>query len=134
MHNQGEEVTFENYDQTPLHMNEVAASGKIKTWDSKGEKEIVVKQNWAASRNRYTLMCGVSSNPIAAPPGTPEVVFKGAGRAKYTSQPGISSQWAPKGSYREEHVVHFIKNNLRQNEDAVEAAKWKVLAASLRIQ
>jgi hypothetical protein len=58
---------------------------------------------------------------MAAPPG----------KTKYTPQPGISSQWAEKGSYREANVVHFIKHNLRQDESAIEFLKWKVLAPGL---
>lgn len=94
-----EAMAVENYDQTPLLLIGVCELGAAaKTWDTVGNKAVEVKMNWAATRQRYTLMVGVSSMLQAAPPSLPEMVFKGKGKVKYTRCRSISTSsqvWIP---------------------------------------
>ena len=55
-------------------------------------------------------MTSITSNKMASLPNL-EFVFKGMGkRVKLNVPNNVSMQWAPKGSYRLEHVLKFIKN------------------------
>ena len=94
-------------DQMPLHRNE---SSQEKTLSFKGASQTTfVKENHMLSRERITVMTSVTSKKTFSGPGL-EFVFKGVGkRVKLNPPPSISIQWAPKGSYRLEHVLKFIE-------------------------
>jgi hypothetical protein len=107
---------------------EAGASGNQKTWNQEGESYVAVVQNFAASRSRYTLFCGMTSRPGVAQAALPEVVFKGKGVRKPPRTPaGITVQWTDKGSYRTENVVHFIQHNLRHGEPITAKTPWRML-------
>ena len=92
-------------DQMPLHRNE---SSNEKTLNFKGAPQTTyVKENHSFSRERITVMTSVASGRLSSAPSL-EFVFKGAGKRVILNPPsGITVQWAPKGSYRLEHVVKF---------------------------
>ena len=92
-------------DQMPLHRNE---SSNEKTLNFKGAAQTTyVKENHSLSRERITVMTSVSSGKQATAPKL-EFIFKGAGkRVKLDPPSGVTVQWAPKGSYRLEHVQNF---------------------------
>ena len=94
-------------DQMPLHRNE---SSEQKTLNFKGASQSTyVKENHSLSRERITVMTSVASNKTASSPNL-EFVFKGVGkRVKLNVPKNVSVQWAPKGSYRSEHVLKFIE-------------------------
>ena len=80
--------------QMPLHRNECADQ---KTFKFKGV-ECYVKENDMLSRERVTAYTQMSSDPECK--FKPEVLFKGkCTRTKLSPPPGVSAQWAPKGSY-----------------------------------
>ena len=93
-------------DQMPLHTNECAHT---KSLNFKGQTQTTfVKENHMLSRERITVMTSVSSFPKVVPPNL-EFVFKGVGtRTKLNPPPKVSFQWAPKGSYRLEHMQSFV--------------------------
>ena len=92
-------------DQMPLHRNE--SSGE-KTLNFKGSSQTTyVKENHSLSRERTTVMTSLSSEKVSTAPKL-EFVFKGVGtRVKLDPPAGVTVQWAPKGSYRVEHMVKF---------------------------
>ena len=92
-------------DQMPLHRNE--SSGE-KTLNFKGSSQTTyVKENHSLSRERTTVMTSLSSEKVSTAPKL-EFVFKGVGTwVKLDPPAGVTVQWAPKGSYRVEHMVNF---------------------------
>ena len=75
----GRDLVCEGYDQKGLHMNE-GGSKNTGTLDIKGAPEVRLKENHAATRQRLSLMTGVTSSEeeatlIGGPPL--EVLFKG---------------------------------------------------------
>ena len=95
-------------DQMPLHESEGA---NTKSLSIRGE-DVYVKENYAASRKRVTVMTTVSSS-ASTPPRHVEFVFKGMGTRTTVRIPygiPISVQWAPKGSYRLDQLLHFVES------------------------
>ena len=94
-----------NGDQMPLHRNE---SSTQKTLNFTGV-DTFVKENYMLSRERVTAFTQVCSDPRIQ--FQPEFVFKGKGtRSHLNPPPGVNVQWAPKGSYRLEHMIRTIGN------------------------
>ena len=92
-------------DQMPLHSNE---SSNVKTLNFKGAPQTTyVKENHSLSRERITAMTSLASGrPFSAP--ELEFVFKGTSkRVKLNPPSGVTVQWAPKWSYKLEHVMKF---------------------------
>ena len=68
-----------------------------------------VKENHSLSQERITVMTSVASSKTASSPNL-EFVFKEVGKIVELYVPNnVSVQWAPKGSYRLEHVLKFIE-------------------------
>ena len=83
----------------PLHRNE-SASQKSLTFKN---QSCFMKENYILSRERVTQMSSTTSP-------TPEMLFKGIGtRTKLNPPKGLNSQWAPKGSYRLEHMLEMVE-------------------------
>ena len=109
------DLICEGYDQKGLHMNE-GGSKNTGSLDIKGAPEVRLKENHAATRQRLSLMTGVtSSTEEAARPGGPplEICFKGMTDKILRGvelRPGMQTSLAfsPKGSYRAELVVRFF--------------------------
>ena len=69
-----------------------------------------VKENYNLSGERVTVFTQVSSDPDLTL--KPEFVFKGKGtRTSLHPSDGIKYNWAPKGSYRLEQMLHTIRKN-----------------------
>ena len=91
-------------DQMPLHRNEL---GQVKTMAFKGSSQpVFVKENHSLSRERCTVMTTISSSDTIPPP-PPEFLFKGEGTRTKLLKP---AQWAPKGSYRLQNMLNYIKS------------------------
>ena len=89
----------------PLHRSE---SNTQKTLNFTGV-DTFVKEKYMLSRERVTAFTQVCSDPRVQ--FQPEFVFKGKGtRGHLNPPPGVNVQWAPKGSYRLEHMIHTIGN------------------------
>ena len=68
-----------------------------------------VKENHSLPQERITVMTSVASNETTSSPNL-EFVFKWVGKIVELNVPNnVSVQWAPKGSYRLEHVLKFIE-------------------------
>jgi hypothetical protein len=117
-------LRFRAYDQKPLWHNSL--SGR-RTLACMGTREVEVRENHAASRQRFTAMTKcVDIGPAQTPeesygqsggsrdPRRLVILFKGAGSANVraslsTDKPDtVLLQFAPKGSYRLEHVLEFL--------------------------
>jgi hypothetical protein len=111
---------FYGIDEKPIHFNE-SGSKAVRTLELTGAPCVKLKENHAASRERASLMTSVSSDLLEAAVASNmplEVLFK-AQSARRTAAlqipPGLklSVQWAPKGSYRQEHIIAYLKRWLR---------------------
>ena len=93
-----------NGDQMPFHRNESAGQETL----SLKSEETFVKENYMLSRERITCFTQLCSDPKVDLKS--EFVFKGKGTRTHLTPPeGVNYQWAPKGSYRIEHILDMIK-------------------------
>lgn len=107
-------------DEKPIHFNE-AGSKAVRTLEIQGAPSVRLKENHAASRERASLMTMVtSSRSEASSPATMplEIMFRAqsAQRTRKLEAPAdlkVSIQWAPKGSYRQSHIVAYLRKWLR---------------------
>ena len=98
-----------NGDQMPLHRNESSSEKILSTT----RYDTYVKENYSLSRKRVTTFTQVSSDPKVLV--NPEFAFKGKGtRTVLNPPPSTKFQWAPKGSYRLEHMLGTIQNLLNR--------------------
>ena len=97
--------TIINGDQTPLRRN---GSSSEKTLSIAGY-DTYVRGNYSLFREQVTAFTQVGSYQKVLV--NPEFVFKGKGtRTVLNPPPGIKFQWAPKGSYRPQHMLKTIQN------------------------
>ena len=114
----GHDLPIMGCDQKPLHFNE-EGSKCCKTLHFKGAPEVPLKENHSATRERFSLFTTVFSDRAAAlaPGGPPlEVLFRGketvlAGLG-LPSGSNITLSFGPKGSYRLEHCLKFLRRAL----------------------
>lgn len=129
------DLICEGYDQKGLHMNE-GGSKNTGSLDIKGAPEVRLKENHAATRQRLSLMTGVTSSfeeasRLGGPPL--EVCFKGMTDKvlrglELRRDMQISLAFGPKGSYRAEHVVRFLERWLRPwTEEREASADYRLL-------
>ena len=120
-------LNFRSYDQKPLYFN---TAGNLGTLAGMDEHEVEVNENCHATRQRFTVMTkSVSKDPdetmadVAARShnsGNPEsiaVLFKASGSgerilADLKVPENVKVQFGPKGSYRTEHVLEWLKHDL----------------------
>ena len=103
-------------DEKPMHFNE-SGSKNVNTLEIAGVKAVRLKTNHAASRERVSVMTCVTSDPlVASRPSKPplEILFraKSKRRTAKLSVPddtSVSLSWAVKGSYRQEHILQYLK-------------------------
>ena len=115
----GHDVAHSMYgiDEKPIHFNE-AGSKNVRTLELVGAPAVRLKQNHANTRERASWMTTVTSNKEAAsqPRFLPsELLYKArsAARTRKLRLPAdvnISVQWATKGSYREDHILQFLRS------------------------
>ena len=117
-------------DEKPVHFNE-SGSKNVRTLEIVGAPAVRLKQNHAATRERVSLMTCVSSDQRAAvqPRRLPlELLFKARSPKRIRSlrvppDLNISLQWADKGSYRQEHLLLFLRRWLDPWSDERAAAQ-----------
>ena len=110
---------FYGVDEKPLHFNE-NGSKATRTLEIEGAPSVRLKENHAATRERCSLMTMVTSSPAMAssPALVPvEVLFKAQSPKRTRSlvvplDLRFTVQWAPKGSYREEHILRYLEKVL----------------------
>ncbi len=116
----GLDPTIVGFDQKPLHFNELG-SKNTGTLHMEGAPEVKLKENHAATRERFSLMTSVTSSKAEASAvgGPPlQVMFRGStdrvlrGLRVDPPLPGVTLAFGPKGSYRAEHVVRFLEQAL----------------------
>jgi len=103
-------LKFVGFDQKPFYFNSSVAA---KTLAIRGCRKAAVKENVAASRERYTLMTNVQSwNPEAPPPCAIMFRVVSSTGARIRARLNVPHPWllqfAQKGSYRTEHVLAFL--------------------------
>ena len=137
-------LRFVGFDQKPLYFNSPAAQ---KTLATAGARRVAVKENLAASRERFTVMTSVPSwcpresglgwtsrygdkAPMIA------VLFKSPTasahriRAKLTPPADCMLQFAEKGSYRLSNLIGFLDWFLKSDQSGVAVAPAAGAAAA----
>ena len=114
----GHDLPIMGCDQKPLHFNE-EGSKCCKTLHFMGAPEVPLKENHSATRERFSLFTTVYSDRAAAlAPGGPhlEVLFRGKEKdlaeLEVPSGVNISLGFGPKGSYRLEQCLIFLRRAL----------------------
>ena len=123
--------SFWGVDEKPIHFNE-SGSKNARTLELVGAPEVQLKQNHAATRERVSIMTCVTSRPGAQLPL--ELLFRAqtpfrtsglkvpADHIAAKNMP-VTFQWAPKGSYRQEHLIHYLGHVLDPWTDARAASR-----------
>ena len=109
-----DKLKFLGFDQKPLYFNSALDD---KSLDLRGKSRVVVRECVAASRQRFSVMttCGswyVWGDPARPPPIA--VMFRADGDGSRIRQAlfpheNVCLQFAPKGSYRVEHVLEWLE-------------------------
>jgi len=132
---------LDGFDQKPFHFNE-SGSRIHKTLHWKGVPEVPLKECASAVRCRWTA-CTWTSSRIARFEEYPplEALFKGGeiiqgnmddmlmslrAGGDHGELSFFSAQVCPKGSYRVEHVVSFLRTHL---EEAGPGRRWRIILA-----
>ena len=121
-------------DQKPIYMNEGGHKNQP-TCHFEGAELAVAKDNVAQSRERVSVMTTVTSDMAEALAGRLPVAlcFKGKTDRIIQNLPKslgkhVIFQYAPKGSYRVEHVVEFLQRALPAwTEERAAAQDWRIL-------
>ncbi len=128
----GHEPIFENFDQSPFHMNE-AGSKEAGTLAVRGAPIVPLKEGHAATRERWSAQTMTTSCPARAAAIPPfELMFKARGdrlakglRASIPAwAPWLTIVTGPRGSYREEHILNYMETVL---EPWAPGRKWRIL-------
>ena len=116
-----------SYDQKPLYFNQAGDTGTLASMD---EREVEVRENCHATRARFTVMTKSVSKELdesgedvkarshnTGDPNSLAVLFKAAGTGERIAQAlqvpeKTLVQFGPKGSYRTEQVLAFLKWDL----------------------
>jgi len=128
------ELVCVGFDQKGLHMNE-AGSKNVGSLEIRGVESVRLKECHAATRQRLTLMTSVTSCPAEARGSEMplEILFKGKSNKVLKDielPPGVraSLAYGPKGSYRVEHVLRFLRRWLLPwTEDRALANDYRLL-------
>ena len=127
----GRELPVEGIDEKPIHFNE-AGSKDVRTLEIKGAGDVELKQNHANTRERATVMTSTTSDKKkAARPEQylPLELMKKAGSArtlkgiKLPKNMSVAVTWSPKGSYRHEDILGYIRRWCPEWSEARAAAK-----------
>ncbi|MCP4241726.1 MAG: hypothetical protein GY772_14295 [bacterium] len=113
----GHEPVFENFDQSPFHMNEAGSKGTA-TLAVRGAFAVPLKEGHAATRERWsvnTMTTSCERRAKAIPPL--QLMFKGSGPRLAQKLSASIPAWAPwlsvvtgpRGSYREEHILNYLE-------------------------
>ena len=137
----GYSPAMEGFDQKPFHFNESGSMQK-KSLHWKGVPEVPLKEIASAVRARWTATTFTSSSLDRFEEQPPlEAMFKGGevvqqrlddmlmslcAGGDHGELSFFSAQVGPKGSYRVEHVVEFLRTHL---EEAGPGRQWRILLA-----
>jgi len=127
-----------NFDQSPFHHNETGSQNRLTLGVRNATVPIVegntdTKKRWTANLTTYSNFAAVAGGPMPFC----EVMFKaesdgtvhGRLQAFHRSRgfpAWFSATTAPKGSYREQDVITFLKKHL---EEMSEGRDWRILLA-----
>ena len=135
----GYDPELDGFDQKPFHFNE-SGSQMRKTLHWEGVPEVSLKECQSAVRSRWTA-CTYTSSEVGKFDEYPplEVVFKGGpvvqkrlddmlltlcAGGDHGELGFFSAQVGPKGSYRVEHAVSFLRTHL---EEAGPGRRWRII-------
>ena len=112
----GRELVVEGIDEKPIHMNE-GGSKDIRTLAIEGEVDVELRRNHSHTRTRCTVMTSTTSDLAKAehPSLLPIEIMKKAGSAKtlkgikLPEDMSTSLTWGPKGSYRHDDILAYIR-------------------------
>ena len=122
-------------DEKPVHFNEAGSKG-VGTLEIQGAPAVRLKENHAATRERVSVMTSVTSNPLAASSPTLmplELLCKAKTnfRTRSVECPRglkFSLAWAEKGSYRQEHILAYLRRWLDPwSEQRALRRDWRIL-------
>ena len=132
---------MEGWDQKPFHFNESGSALK-KTLHWQGVPEVPLKECASAVRTRWTATTYASTDPARFAEYPPlEVLFKGGPVVEQRLDDVLirlcaggdqgelsffTAQVGPKGSYRTEHVVEFLRRHLEPSSDGRD---WRIIMA-----
>ena len=128
----GYDPDLDDVDQTPYHQNEEGSRGSG-TLALKGAPIVVLKENHAATRKRWTANTLTTSSVRRARAIPPlEMMFKADGNILETrlqshiptNTPWLTIVTGPKGSYREEHILTYLERAL---DDWNPDRRWRIL-------
>lgn len=137
----GYDPILEGWDQKPFHFNE-SGSAQRKTLHWRGVPEVPLKECASAVRSRWTATTYASTNPDRFTEYPPlEVLFKGGTVVEQRLDDMLirlcaggdqgelsffTAQVGPKGSYRTDHVIEFLRRHL---EPASPGRDWRIVMA-----
>ena len=137
----GYDPVMEGWDQKPFHFNE-SGSQLSKSLVFKGAPEVPLKELSSAVRARWSACTYSSTDPARFAEFPPlEALFKGGPVVEQRLDDTLltlcaggdlgdltffSAQVGPKGTYRTEHVVEFLRKHL---EPASEGRDWRICLA-----
>ena len=115
----GRDLDIYGIDEKGIHMNEMGSRG-VGTLALQGSPAVALKVNHAATRERVSLMTTVTSSRTAAlqPKRLPiEVLFKAKTQhvlkaLRVPKNCNMSTAFGPKGSYRADTIMQFLKRYL----------------------
>ena len=126
------DLDIEGIDQKGIHKNEVGSKNG-KTLAFEGSREVPLKENVAATRDRLSIMTLVRSREQPYWDIPLEIMFKSTAKTpdkvrlfqgiEMPTDMKLTLVTAPKGSYREEHVLGYLYSWLEPWSPQREAAK-----------
>ena len=134
----GYDPEFENFDQTPMHRNELGSEGKG-TLAVAGLDKVPLVEGHSDTRERWTANLTTFSNKERILQGEipySEMCFKSEGQKmelrlkEYIRSrgwgPWLTVATSPKGSYREADVITFLERHLPAMH---EGRRWRIILA-----
>ena len=137
----GYDLAMDNVDQSPFHKNE-AGSKDVCTLSLRGASTVPLIEGHAATRSRWSANTTTQSDYGQTEPEEEhncpplECMFKADGHVleaklnKYIRGYGfnwLSVSTSPKATYREEHVVGFLRRHFQRGRDA----KWRIMGLDM---
>ena len=104
-------LRFQGFDQKPMYFNSILSK---RTLARQGQRKVGIKENVAASRERFTLMTLCRSWKSDSVPKLATLFRINAGtgariRSRLRAKDNVLLQFAPKGSYNLDRTLDYIK-------------------------
>ena len=137
----GYDLPMDNVDQSPFHKNE-AGSKDVCTLSLKGAPTVPLIEGHAATRSRWSANTSTQSDYEEAEPGAEPICpplecnFKADGFVleqrlnEYIRGYGfswLSVTTSPKATYREEHVIGFLRRHYQRGPEAT----WRIMGLDM---